>query len=65
MMEFVSKLSGDIPYQSIDNVMVDIKLAINNLESVLDKNITIDEDVLNTLIHPEIGAVMHCEEHMN
>lgn len=61
--EFIVKLSGDIPFESVENVMVDIKFAVDNLENAITKERDIDEKIVNILIHPEMGAVMHCEEH--
>ena len=61
--EFIAKLSGDIPFESVENVMVDIKFAVDNLENAITKERDIDEKIVNILIHPEMGAVMHCEEH--
>lgn len=62
--EFIAKLSGDIPFESVENVMVDIKFAVDNLENAITKERDIDEKIVNILIHPEMGAVMHCEEHI-
>lgn len=61
--EFIAKLSGDIPFESVENVMVDIKFAVDNLENAITKERDIDEKIVNILIYPEMGAVMHCEEH--
>lgn len=63
LTEFIVKLSGDIPFISVDNVKTDIKFAIGNIESKIEKERDIDENIINTFIHPEIGKVMHCKEH--
>ena len=39
------------------------KFAVDNLENAITKERDIDEKIVNILIHPEMGAVMHCEEH--
>ena len=62
-LTLMAKLSGDIPFESVENVMVDIKFAVDNLENAITKERDIDEKIVNILIHPEMGAVMHCEEH--
>lgn len=64
LTEFIAKLSGDIPFISVENVKTDIKFAVGNIESKIEKERKIDESIINTFIHPEIGKVMHCEEHI-
>lgn len=61
--EFIVKLSGDIPFRTREDIITDLKFAISKLDSYLEKDLPIDEDVINVLIHPEIGYVMHCKEH--
>lgn len=63
--EFVVKLSGEIPFKSIEDILVDVRFALLRLESVLDKNQPIDDKILNMIIHPEIGHTMDCEEHLS
>lgn len=64
LSEFVVKLSGEIPFESTNNVMMDIKFAINNIEDILQKEKEIDENILNVLLHPELGYEMQCDEHV-
>lgn len=64
LTEFIAKLSGDIPFISVENVKTDIKFAVGNIESKIEKERKIDESIINIFIHPEIGKVMHCEEHI-
>lgn len=65
LSEFVIKLSGDIPFDSTNNVIIDVKFATERIESVLEKEQEIDEKIVDILIHPEIGYIMHCEEHVS
>ena len=62
--EFIVKLSGSIPFESVEDVIVDIRFAIDNLDNAIGKNTNIDDKIINILIHPEIGSVMHCEQHL-
>lgn len=61
--EFIAKLAGDIPFSSREDVITDVKFAISNLDSILEKDISVDEKVIDTLIHPEIGYVLNCKTH--
>ncbi len=61
--EFIVKLAGDIPFSSREDVITDVKFAISNLDSILEKDAPIDEKVIDVLIHPEIGYIMNCEDH--
>lgn len=61
--EFVVKLSGDIPFSSTANIITDIKLLSENFRKVLLDDADITEEVIHTMIHPEIGNVMRCETH--
>lgn len=63
--EFIMKLSGSIPFESVEDVIVDMKFAIDNLDGILSKKEDIDDKIINILIHPEIGNVMHCEQHVD
>lgn len=63
--EFMVKLSGDIPFRTREDIITDLKFAILRLDSYLEKDIPIDENIINVLIHPEIGYTMHCETHFN
>lgn len=62
--EFIVKLSGDIPFRTREDIITDLKFALSRLESYLEKDMPIDEDVINVLLHPEIGYTMHCENHV-
>lgn len=64
LSEFIVKLSGNIPFDSIENVIVDIKFSVANLDNIFVKNKEIDERVVDVLIHSEIGSKMHCEKHV-
>lgn len=63
--EFIVKLSGDIPFKSIDDVLTDLKFASNNFEEAIQKDKVFDENIINILIHPELGYVMNCEAHVD
>lgn len=62
--EFIVKLAGDIPFSSREDVITDVKFAIANLDSILEKDAPIDEKIIDVLIHPEIGYIMNCEDHL-
>lgn len=64
LTDFIVKLSGEIPFESVENVKVDIKFAVNNLDKTIEKDVDITEEVINILIHPEIGKVLNCERHI-
>ena len=63
--EFVTKLSGDIPFDSTNNVIMDIKFATERIDNILEKDQKIDEKILDVLIHPEIGYTIQCKEHIS
>lgn len=62
--EFIVKLAGDIPFSSREDVITDVKFAIANLDSILEKDVPINEKIIDVLIHPEIGYIMNCEDHL-
>lgn len=62
--EFIVKLAGDIPFSSREDVITDVKFAIANLDSILEKDAPINEKIIDVLIHPEIGYIMNCEDHL-
>ena len=61
--EFAVKLSGEIPFSSREDIITDLKFALSRLESFLEKDIPINEEVINVLLHPEISYTMNCEKH--
>ena len=61
--EFIVKLSGEIPFSSANDIIVDLNFASSNLEKMLSSNKIIDETVINTIIHPELGRTTNCEFH--
>ena len=61
--EFIVKLSGGIPFRTREDIIMDLKFALLRLDSYLEKDIPINEDIINVLIHPEIGYTMQCEKH--
>lgn len=63
--EFVTKLSGDIPFDSTNNVIMDIKFATERIDNILEKDQKIDEKILDVLIHPEIGYTIQYKEHIS
>lgn len=63
LSEFIIKLSGDIPFDSTNNVITDVKFATERIETILEKEQKFDEKIVDILIHPEIGYTMHCKEH--
>ena len=65
LSEFIVKLSGDIPFETTNNVITDIKFATGRLESILEKEQKIDENIVDILIHPELGYVMNCKDHVS
>lgn len=65
LSEFLVKLSGDTAFKSVSNVITDVKFATNNMDSILSQEQPLTESIVNMLIHPEIGHVMHCEQHMS
>lgn len=65
LSEFIIKLSGDIPFDSTNNVIIDVKFAIERIETILEKGQEVDEKIVDILIHPEIGYTMHCKEHIS
>ena len=65
LSEFIIKLSGDIPFDSTNNVIIDVKFANERIESSLEKEQEVDEKIVDMLIHPEIGYTMHCKEHIS
>lgn len=58
LTEFIVKLSGNIPFESVNDVIVDIRFAIDNLDNVMEKNVNINDKIINVLVHPEIGCVI-------
>jgi hypothetical protein len=62
--EFIVKLSGDIPFRTRDDIITDLKFALSRLENYLEKDTPIDENIINVLIHPEIGYSINCEKHI-
>lgn len=62
--EFIVKLAGDIPFSSREDVITDVKFAIANLDNILEKDAPINEKIIDVLIHPEIGYIMNCEDHL-
>lgn len=65
LSEFIIKLSGDIPFDSTSNVITDVKFAVERIDSVLKKEQEIDNNIVDILIHPEIGHTMYCEKHIS
>lgn len=63
LLEFIYKLSGRIPFNSTDNVIIDLKFTIINLDNILSQSLPIDSAIIDLLIHPEIGYEMDCERH--
>lgn len=61
--EFILKLSGDIPFRTHDDIITDLKFALLKIEDYLEKDTPIDECVIATLLHPEIGYIMRCDVH--
>lgn len=61
--EFIVKLSGEIPFSTREDIITDLNFALSRLESYLEKDMPIDEKVINVLIHPEISYTMNCESH--
>lgn len=61
--EFIVKLSGEIPFSTREDIITDLNFALSRLESCLEKDIPIDEEVINVLMHPEISYTMNCEIH--
>ena len=61
--ELIVKLSGEIPFCTREDIITDLSFAIARLDNCLEKDVPIDEEVINLLIHPEIGYVMHCGQH--
>lgn len=64
LLEYIAKLSGEVPFESASNVAMDIQFAVDNIECILKKDQPLTENIVNTLIHPEIGYTMHCEQHV-
>lgn len=62
--EFICKLSGEIPFSTREDIITDITFALSRLEKIFKKDVPIDENIINTLIHPEIGYAMHCDSHI-
>ena len=65
LSEFIIKLSGDIPFDSTSNVITDVKFAVERIDSILGKDREIDNNIVDILIHPEIGHTMHCQKHIS
>lgn len=65
LSEFIIKFSGDIPFDSTSNVITDVKFADERIDSILGKEQEIDNNIVDILIHPEIGHTMHCEKHIS
>lgn len=63
--EFIIKLSGSIPFDSINSVIIDIKFASERIDNVLEKDQKIDEKIIDVLIHPEIGHPMNRSKHIS
>lgn len=63
--EFIIKLSGSIPFDSTNNVIIDTKFASERIDNVLEKDQKIDEEIIDVLIHPEIGYTMNCSKHIS
>ena len=61
--EFIVKLSGQIPFSSVNDIIIDIDYASSNFNKILANNKTIDESVINTIIHPELGHSINCSLH--
>ena len=61
--EFVIKLSGPIPFSSVNDIIVDINYASSNFNKMLESNLPINEDIIKTIMHPELGHTMNCERH--
>ncbi len=38
---------------------MDIRFAIDNLDNIMEKNVDIDDKIINVLVHPEIGSVIY------
>jgi len=62
--EFIVKLSGQIPFHTRDDIITDLKFAIERIDSCLDKDEPISERIINVLLHPEIGYTLNCTEHV-
>ena len=70
MLEFVMKLSGDTPFDSISNVVVDIRFVNKELDSILDDGHELKEENIDVLMHPYIYfsqdyTYMEQEPHLN
>lgn len=63
--EFIVKLAGDIPFRTREDIITDLKFALSRLDNYLEKDVPINELIINVLLHPEIGHTMHCENHIN
>lgn len=62
--EFLCKLGGDIPFESVSNVLTDIKFLENNFLDIFATTQPITKEVINKIIHPELGRVLECEKHV-
>lgn len=62
--EFIVKLSGDIPFRTREDIITDLKFALSRLESYLKIDMPMNEEIINVLLHPEIGYTMHCKNHV-
>lgn len=62
LLEFIVKLSVEVPLKSTNNVITDVKFAICNIENALCKGKPVDQDIINILIHPEIGYTIRWKE---
>ena len=47
-----------------DDIITDLKFAIERIDSCLDKDEPISERIINVLLHPEIGYTLNCTEHV-
>lgn len=56
--EFIVKLSGDIPFHTRENIITDLKFALSRLDSYLEKDVEIDENIINVFLQPETSYVL-------
>ena len=62
--EFIVKLSGSIPFESVEDVIVDIRFAIDNLDNAIGQELQILTKNHKYFNSSRIGSVMHCEQHL-
>lgn len=62
--EFLCKLGGDIPFDSVSNVLTDIKFLEHNFSDIFETTQPMTKEVINKIIHPELGRALECEKHV-